>query len=652
MRRTGLTLLLCLACFGTFAGTAAAAPSIESVSFLLSSSQAGAHADLSASIALEDAGDPETARGVRFGLPPGFFLYPDTGPHCPATAFGEDACPISTTVGTVALVGDYEGDPNHEFEPAPLFLLSPQAGELARLGFTIPEVGLPVVAPVTVRPDQGLDLHLQNLPQTVPLASVAVALWGVPADPVHDEERGGVSSAPENPFTRNPTSCGGAGSLAVQAESWEDPGEFAAGSALTPSIVGCGKLPFSPSLNASLTSTETSAPSGLDLSFGVPADLSPGGLSGADAKTIELALPAELSLDEGALAGSTACSAAQAHLGGGPNECPAASELGAVEGSVAGVEAPLEGSLYFGGSETPDSYRFFLIATGGGIDLRREVTLAFDQTSEAWEIALPNLPQLPIDALEMQLAIGDGPFLTPWECGAFEAVADFGPWSGGSPFRVSDGLEVETGPEGGPCPGPAEDVVVELDPSSLPADGTSTTTATATVSDANGYLVPGEEIVFESTDPQQQIGPVTDHGDGTYTARITASTVPGTSLVFAYDESVTAEVFGLAELTQTALPAPPPLPAANPSLSVAPVVKLRGRPAKKTYDRTPTFRFSSSVPGSRFQCKVDKLAPRGCRSPLTLAQLPFGRHTFKVRAVAPNGLASAFVSFGFAVRRR
>jgi hypothetical protein len=68
-----------------------------------------------------------------------------------------------------------------------------------------------------------------------------------------------------------------------------------------------------------------------------------------------------------------------------------------------------------------------------------------------------------------------------------------------------------------------------------------------------------------------------------------------------------------------------------------PQTTLRGKPAKKTSDRTPTFRFASNESGSTFQCKLDGKAFRACKSPLTTKRLPLGRHTFKVRSRDDSG---------------
>lgn len=70
--------------------------------------------------------------------------------------------------------------------------------------------------------------------------------------------------------------------------------------------------------------------------------------------------------------------------------------------------------------------------------------------------------------------------------------------------------------------------------------------------------------------------------------------------------------------------------ATGPSGSVE--TTLRGRPASRTRDRTPTFRFTASEPGAGFECKLDRKPYRRCRSPFTTRPLTTGRHRFLVRA--------------------
>ncbi len=85
----------------------------------------------------------------------------------------------------------------------------------------------------------------------------------------------------------------------------------------------------------------------------------------------------------------------------------------------------------------------------------------------------------------------------------------------------------------------------------------------------------------------------------------------------------------------------------------APQTKLRGKPAKKIHDRTPTFRFTANERGSIFQCKIDSKPFKGCRSPFTTKQLSFGPHTFKVRARDKSGkLDPSPASYSFKVVRK
>jgi hypothetical protein len=85
-----------------------------------------------------------------------------------------------------------------------------------------------------------------------------------------------------------------------------------------------------------------------------------------------------------------------------------------------------------------------------------------------------------------------------------------------------------------------------------------------------------------------------------------------------------------------AIDLPPPFPALPLSLvaPTPPQTSITGKPGAMTKDRTPTFRFRSSVAGSSFECKLDGGAFRPCSSPFTTKKLSFGAHAVEVRAVA------------------
>lgn len=97
-------------------------------------------------------------------------------------------------------------------------------------------------------------------------------------------------------------------------------------------------------------------------------------------------------------------------------------------------------------------------------------------------------------------------------------------------------------------------------------------------------------------------------------------------------------------------PLPPPSAPAEPK-PVAPETTLTAKPAAKTHDRTPTFRFSASRPGASFQCKLDGGAFSTCRSPLTTKKLGFGSHTLQVRAVVQGAADPTPAKFNFKIVR-
>ncbi|MBV8991653.1 MAG: Ig-like domain repeat protein [Solirubrobacterales bacterium] len=99
--------------------------------------------------------------------------------------------------------------------------------------------------------------------------------------------------------------------------------------------------------------------------------------------------------------------------------------------------------------------------------------------------------------------------------------------------------------------GPVASVTVALNPTSIVANGSSTTTATATVKDAQGHLLSSEAVFFSSSDPGELIGQVVNNHNGTYSVVIRASTTAELATITATDISVAPPVSGQATLTQT-----------------------------------------------------------------------------------------------------
>jgi Periplasmic copper-binding protein (NosD) len=167
---------------------------------------------------------------------------------------------------------------------------------------------------------------------------------------------------------------------------------------------------------------------------------------------------------------------------------------------------------------------------------------------------------------------------------------------------------------------------------------------TATVSGANGTAEPGATVrVFrkastEAGELQSFLAAAVAGGSGKWKVTYPAS-IPGGTRVAATQTSAAGATSELAVATTAPAPVtPPPLcPAAGcgpaergdppPETSI-----LKG-PKGKVAARRAKFRFASSDPGSRFECKLDRKPFRKCKSPRKYKNLKPGRHVFRVRAI-------------------
>jgi Bacterial Ig-like domain (group 3)/Invasin, domain 3 len=147
---------------------------------------------------------------------------------------------------------------------------------------------------------------------------------------------------------------------------------------------------------------------------------------------------------------------------------------------------------------------------------------------------------------------------------------------------------------------PPATVTVALNPTSIVANGIATTTATATVKDADGTLLSNETVAFKSSDTGEKVSTTTNAGSGTYTATITSSTTAGTPTITATDGSVS----GTATLTQTADPPATVTVALNPTSIIAngtatTTATATVKDAEGTLLPTETVTFTSSDTGEK-----------------------------------------------------
>lgn len=459
---------------------------IESVSASLSTSQAGAHPDLTLDVAVKrnPLSKPNVfglkdsyaaTRDIRIETPPGLIGDPNifgVSQQCTAEqlsgTFAEESggCPNGSQVG-ISTISAYQLTGKFK---EPIYMMVPPGGDVvARLGTFAGTI--PVFIDLRLRSgsDYGLTAEVVDAPAIARLVELDTTLWGVPASPVHDTERctpleafeGCVSSPKRHPdgqvlpFLTNPTRCGVPLEVGVNASSWVEP-EFKPGDGARsslPAITGCDSLPFGPSLEAEPTSHHTSTPTGLDLTITLPASKGVEVLEPSQIRYMRIDFPPGLAIDNGAADGLGTCSAAE--VGFETDEashCPDAAKLASTEFDVPVLERNLKGAIYLREPGPGDPFRVWIVADDLGLHIKLPGDLEVDKsTGQVHSIVLgapklEGIPQAPLREVKLLLKSGfRAPLITPDHCGTYVTHYEFVPWSGGPPAVGDTPMEINEG---------------------------------------------------------------------------------------------------------------------------------------------------------------------------------------------------------------
>ena len=468
-----------------------------SVTTALSSAQAGAHADLTASVGFNTIDDTGTLAGapkeVVVDLPPGFAGDLVDTPTCPLALFALQECPIGTQIGVTTLTLRLNGSGDIAVYTEPVYNLTPEPGDVAKLGFLA--VAFDIQGDVTVLPpgsgsdSYGIQTRFQNIPGTgAALDSTSVTIWGVPTDPIHDPWRwnrktGGLTSgefgvSSDNarvPYLSSPTSCSGEPlGVTISSESWGPPQEVSNAEPTFSELSDCDRLAFPSIVTAEPTTTLASAPTGLDFEVAVGQTYeNPEGLATSELQKSVVTLPEGITVNPSAGVGLGACTPAQyaeekleTQPGGG---CPSDSKLGSVKIQAPAIKEEATGSVFiaepydnlpaFGEPQHPlgSLLAFYVIARiherGVIVKLAGKVE-ANPQTGQL-VTTFEHLPPLPFSMFTLSFRQGQtSPLVSPSACGEYTVQADFYPWSNptevlsdtSSPFTISKGFN------GGVCP--------------------------------------------------------------------------------------------------------------------------------------------------------------------------------------------------------
>jgi hypothetical protein len=440
-------------------------------------------------------------RTIEVKLPPGLSGNPTAVATCTEQQLAEfvgsvSRCPLDSQVGYV-IVNLALGGSAPELAKFSVYNMERPVGSPALFGFNI--IAYPTFLHIRLRTgeDYGLTAFMSPVSQATPVVGGSFHLWGVPADPRHDKDRGvwggpecaetgtscqgvnGGAGAPSEavprPFLSNPSNCSaGPMTTDLAVESWQELAHFETDSFVshladgTPAGVdGCSRLAFEPSMNVQPTSTSADSPTGLSVHLAIPQDETPEGLAEAYLKKATVTLPQGMVINPSAAAGLEGCSSAAADLNGpGPAHCPNSSRIGSVEVQTPLLDHPIKGWVYAAaqrdnpfGSLLADYVSIEDPASGIAAKLAGRVEA--DPGTGQLTAVFDDNPQVAFSSFDLDFFGGPRAVLrTPPTCGDYSTVSRFSSWSAGDPeaptaaetvTSISD-FHLTSGPHGGSCP--------------------------------------------------------------------------------------------------------------------------------------------------------------------------------------------------------
>ena len=476
-------------------------------------------------------------RNVKIDLPPGFVGDPNAISHkCTGQQLRAqiDSCPDESYVGKLGLYWS-ENAARIPFLPhQSLNAMVPVRGVALQLGsfFFVPLLYLN--NGVLAGGNYPVQVSVTESPTTAPVIRSKAELWGVLLPCVKLPQSTGKYAlagcqeaqatspgefervpGPGRAFLTMPTGCHGPLGSTMEADSWEEPGNWARKTAVTHNgagtpvaLTGCSKLKFPAEISVAPDTTDASTSSGLTVGVHVPqtAALNPEGLAESALRDTTVALPAGVALNPSGANGLEACSeglagfetghgvngsgfeefnpgsepgvltptfnaAAIESLQPGVSLCPNGSKVGTVKIKTPLLEHELEGSVYLasqGANPFGSVLAMYLFVedpiSGSTIKLTGEVRLCERAGQVIGGVScqgqgqiittFKSTPDLPFENLELHFFGGErAPLATPTRCGTYTTIGVFTPWDGNGPVTSESSFKIEHGPGGGPCPG-------------------------------------------------------------------------------------------------------------------------------------------------------------------------------------------------------
>jgi uncharacterized repeat protein (TIGR01451 family) len=462
---------------------------------VLSSAQAGAHADLTVSTAFNtETPDGATAGNLKnttFDLPPGFAGDLIDTATCSSADLLRERCPVAAQVGVTTITIDNE---QHRFKSIqPVYNMAPEPGEVGKLGFWVSSFFYE--GDVKVRePGEG-----GSRPPGAPgepyglrttFFNATAGLVAVVHDPLRWQPRSGAnvdghfgisSDASAAPYLTNPTACAGAPlQSSFSVTSWQHPND-SEGPAPTPmtigSIVGCDALVMEPSLVAEPSTDKASAPTGLTVDTTIPQTYTnPQGVATPTLKKEVVTLPEGMTVNPSSGAGLSACTEAQYAEEGtmflAGHGCPNSSKLATVRVTTPSLKEEAVGSVFLaqpapfgeaGHNPFNSLLAVYLVAriADRGVLIKSPGLVQANELTGQLTTTFDDLPPLPFSLATFSFNQGaNAPLVTPPTCGEYRVTASLTPYSDPEhaltplvpPFAISSGFDGGSCPSGGVPP--------------------------------------------------------------------------------------------------------------------------------------------------------------------------------------------------------
>ncbi len=418
----------------------------------------------------------EGVRDIIVDLPLGFVGNPEAPAKCPrpnfglisSGQFGQGACPLSSQVGIARIVTRSAGGSTGETLEYAVYNLEPAFGQLADFGIAVDKVPTHMYASVNDSGDYRLRINAERISQGLPVAEVAVTLWGVPAARAHDDRRacdGGSFvttwmppcsvSTPERPFLTNPTDCSaGPATTTIAVDSWQNPGVWKHDSYSTRSPpTGCDQLVFEPKITVRSDSPRAGTPAGYTVDIDIPQNDDPGGLGTPAMRDAVVTMPPGTVLSPPSADGLLGCDDAEfGYRSDADVRCPAASKVASATVTTPVLPGPLAGEVFLGRPLPGDTVRLFMVLRYPGLEFKIPGRVARDAQTGQLTATFDENPPFPFSNLRLRFKGGPrAALVNPSTCGPATATGAFTAYGVDTPAVSTSTIQITQTPDGRPC---------------------------------------------------------------------------------------------------------------------------------------------------------------------------------------------------------